>query len=62
MWVYLNQQFVEDDKARISVFDRGSTVKREVVLHANLNPFRPRKLFLFVLAQRTAIKHLDLFQ
>ena len=23
MWVYLNQQFVEDDKARISVFDRG---------------------------------------
>ncbi|MDT7043240.1 aminodeoxychorismate lyase [Candidatus Nitronereus thalassa] len=23
MWVYLNQQFVEDDQARISVFDRG---------------------------------------
>ncbi len=23
MWVYLNKEFVEDDKARVSVFDRG---------------------------------------
>ena len=23
MWVYLNDQFVEDDQARVSVFDRG---------------------------------------
>ena len=23
MWVYLNDEFVEDDQARVSVFDRG---------------------------------------
>ena len=23
MWVYLNNEFVEDDQARVSVFDRG---------------------------------------